>query len=366
MKVTFALFRPSLSGGTRVTAIYAERLAKRGHEVSLVFLGPPKPRLGKQIRQLWRPQPAKPALSPFIAKAGVPWKRWDGLEELDARHFPDADVVVATFWRTAYWVAGLPPSKGAKAYFIQHGVFPADDDDPLNRSYALPLAPIAISRSLGRVLETRFGLSSVPVIYNSVDSALFDAPPRERNAAFTVGILYSAAPLKGVADALAALRKANIPNARLVAFGAHTPTPDAPLPPDAEFTLTPPQDDIKNIYARCDAWLCASHAEGFHLPPLEAMACRTPVVSTAVGGPDDIIKDGVNGFIVAPRDVDGLARRLSDLASMRPEQWRALSDAAYATAHAYSWDDATEKFEAALLEIAAARGPRASFTLPAR
>jgi hypothetical protein len=200
MKVTFAMFRPALSGGTRVTATYAERLAKRGHEVNLVFLGPPKPRLRTRLQRLLSLSSGEPRLSPFVEKAGVPWKRWDGLTELEDRHFPDADVVVATFWRTAYWVAGLSPSKGAKAYFIQHGVFPADDADPLNRSYALPLAPITISQSLRDVLESRFGLSSVPVIYNSVDGALFDAPARSRNAEFTVGILYSSAPLKGVAD----------------------------------------------------------------------------------------------------------------------------------------------------------------------
>jgi glycosyltransferase involved in cell wall biosynthesis len=308
--------------------------------------------------------PVIPRLSPFVIKAGVPYRQVDGVEALDDRHFPDADIVVATFWRTAYWVNGLSPSKGAKAYFVQHGVFPDDDGDPLCASYRLPLSMITISKSLRDVLEQRFGASDVPVIYNSVDGDLFNAPPRIRNKQFNIGFLYSPAPKKGVADCLGAIRKAAIPGARLVSFGAAPPTADLPLPDGASFTLAPEQSMIKSIYGQCDVWLCASHAEGFHLPPLEAMACRCPVVSTKVGGPLDIIRDGENGFLADVGDTETLAGHLTEVAALSADRWQAMSDAAYETAHSYSWDDAAARFERELQRIVDAKA-HASWTTTA-
>jgi glycosyltransferase involved in cell wall biosynthesis len=102
---------------------------------------------------------------------------------------------------------------------------------------------------------------------------------------------------------------AALPSMRLICFGAEHPDFRLPLPRFAEFHYRPPQEKIKELYAQCDVWLCGSNVEGFHLPPLEAMACRCPVVSTRVGGPMDIIDEGVNGHLVDVKDVNALADR---------------------------------------------------------
>ncbi len=110
----------------------------------------------------------------------------------------------------------------------------------------------------------------------------------------------------------------------------------------------PTQNAIKEIYARCDVWLCGSWSEGFHLPPWEAMDCRCPVVSTRVDGSMDIIHDGVNGYLVPVGDFTALANQLVHVLSLPEAEWQAMSEAAYATATQYTWDDAVELFEAAL------------------
>jgi glycosyltransferase involved in cell wall biosynthesis len=105
---------------------------------------------------------------------------------------------------------------------------------------------------------------------------------------------------------------------------------------------------LKDLYSQCDVWLCGSVREGFHMPPMEAMACRCPVVSTRVGGPMDMVQDGVNGYLVDIGDVDALAKRLSKVLNSSQEEWGKMSDAAYRTATDYTWDKATELLEQAL------------------
>ena len=89
------------------------------------------------------------------------------------------------------------------------------------------------------------------------------------------------------------------------------------------FTFDPPQSSLRDLYAACDVWLTASSSEGFNLPAMEAMACRTPVVATRTGWPAEAIVDGVNGACVGIDDVEALAReterllRLSDKAGGR-------------------------------------------------
>jgi glycosyltransferase involved in cell wall biosynthesis len=56
-----------------------------------------------------------------------------------------------------------------------------------------------------------------------------------------------------------------------------------------------------------------SFAETFSLTILEALAMGKPVVASDVGGTSEMIVDGVNGFLVPPRDSDGLAQSLKRL-----------------------------------------------------
>jgi glycosyltransferase involved in cell wall biosynthesis len=273
---------------------------------------------------------------------------------------PDADVVVATYYTTAYGVQHLSPSKGAKAIFIQgYELEKAKMKPKLDATWRMPLHKIIISKWLVQLAQEQFGDSIVSHIPNSVDLNQFHAVARGKGAAPTVGLLYHHSPLKGVAVSLKALNlvAAAIPSLRVVSFGTEQPVLGLRLPPFAEFHYRPPQDMLRSLYAECDVWLCGSNTEGFHLPPLEAMACRCPVVSTRVGGPLDIIEDGVNGYLVDRKDVGALADRVLRVLRLPDEHWRKMSDAAYCSATRFTWDDATRLFEQAL-ELAIERTKR--------
>lgn len=61
-----------------------------------------------------------------------------------------------------------------------------------------------------------------------------------------------------------------------------------------------------------------------------------------------MIRDGVNGYLVEPGDDAELARRVLEVLLLDPERWRAMSNAAHATVADYTWEKATDSFEAAL------------------
>ena len=363
MRITFIIPKPNLSGGIRVIAIYAQRLAKRGHTVTVVS-SPSHLTRRRRIKKWLLDRFLGRNLMPWIPKPNSDPSHFDAI---DVPHFvidrvrpitdsdvPDGDVVIATWWETAEWVGNLSPAKGAKVYFIQHHeVFDYLPVDRVKATWRLPLHKITISKWLVELAAREYGDLNVRLVPNSVDMKQFHAPQRKRQSQPTVGLLYSAVKWKGVDVSLKAIDRVTkrVPGLRLVAFGSEPLYDLLPLPPNAVYCRRPSQAAIRDLYASCDVWMCGSYSEGFHLPPLEAMACRCPVVSTSVGGPIDIIESGRNGYLVPIGDSEGLADRLVDVLKFDETRWRAMSDAALATATRYTWDDATDRLAEALREI---------------
>lgn len=68
--------------------------------------------------------------------------------------------------------------------------------------------------------------------------------------------------------------------------------------------------DVVRFYKAADAFILTSDREGFSNVCLEAMAAGLPPISTVVGGPDEYIKDGVNGFLIPARNAESIAATL--------------------------------------------------------
>jgi glycosyltransferase involved in cell wall biosynthesis len=74
------------------------------------------------------------------------------------------------------------------------------------------------------------------------------------------------------------------------------------------------QEEVAPFYATFDAVILPSANEGTPVSAIEALAGGRPVVATRVGGVPDVIRDGVDGFLVEPGAVDDLADSLARLA----------------------------------------------------
>ncbi len=68
------------------------------------------------------------------------------------------------------------------------------------------------------------------------------------------------------------------------------------------------QDHIQDFLGLADLFLLPSDLESFGLAALEAMACEVPVIATNVGGVPEVVANGVDGYLVDPRDVASAAK----------------------------------------------------------
>ncbi|WP_442498880.1 glycosyltransferase family 4 protein [Methylobacter sp. sgz302048] len=354
MNITIIMANPAMTGGDRVCAIYAKKLTERGHHVNVV--APQKKLLTfkQQLKRLIKGDgwiKVAEQLHNHFDLLDVNVTYLESNRPVTGSDVPDADVVIATWWETAEWVAHFPACKGAKVYFIQH--YEVHEGQPIERvkqTYLLPLYKITISNWLVQTMRNTYQDPRVSLVPNSVDSDLFFAAPRKKQIRPTLGFLYSKVEFKGIDTLLKVIEqvKERLPELRVICFGSIKPLKNL-LPKYFEFEYQPQQSRLREIYGQCDIWLCCSRSEGFHLPPLEAMACRCPVVSTKVGGPEDIIRQGENGFLCEIDDVERLTDTVMGVLNSTEQQWLALSDEAYATAIQYSWDHATELFEQGLI-----------------
>ena len=101
-----------------------------------------------------------------------------------------------------------------------------------------------------------------------------------------------------------------------------------------------------------DALLFCSRYEGFGLPPLEAMACGTPVIAARAGAVPEVVGDAA--LLVAPADVDELAAALLAFAG-DPAQQEALRERGLRRAAHFAWERCADRTVAAYRQAISAR-----------
>ena len=109
------------------------------------------------------------------------------------------------------------------------------------------------------------------------------------------------------------------------------------------FTGAQPHERLPLFYRAADAVLVCSHSETFGFAALEAHACGTPVVGTAVGGLSHIVTDERSGFLVDSRDPAVFAAHLKTLLS-DPELLSSFGRQAALSSACFSWERTASAF----------------------
>jgi glycosyltransferase involved in cell wall biosynthesis len=121
------------------------------------------------------------------------------------------------------------------------------------------------------------------------------------------------------------------------------------------FLATIPHADLRHTYAAADALVLASSREGWPNVLLEAMACGTPVVASAIWGNPEIVCTPEAGVLMRSRTADGLVEAVVRLFRQLPSR-----AATRAFAQRYSWDETSAGQVKLFREIIDARRTTAS------
>lgn len=358
LRINWVLAGASLAGGVKSNRLIAEAMVRRGHEVSIVYLSgaPPTPRITTPRRLLkhayrywWKGVHRLPHHLCHSTASLVPVTSKSHIEAWDA---PDADVSIAGFWKTRYWIENWPRNKGITAYFIRGYETFAGSISEVEGTYRLPGLQFVTSSWLQRTIEAKSRQPAPTIIPNGVDRSQFHAPPRSRASRPTVGFLYGEAPHKDARTAIEALSIVQKAMSTLVvvSYGKDTREPQHSALRSFQYRFKPLQKDIPRLYRLADVWLVPSTQEGFGMPGLEAAACRCPIVSTRCGGPEDYVEPGGNGILVGVGDAQNMARALIDILSLDEAKWREMSDRSYEISQRFDWDRSAEKLERCLYQ----------------
>ncbi len=285
---------------------------------------------------------------------------------LITRSIPAADVLVTGHWDAV--LSALQSGRGKVVHFASHfedvrfTAVPEKSGEllsnPLLRKlcqsvFEMPVARVANSSSLARLIERQSGRIT-PSVRPSVDTRLFHprAKRSERDGIIRVVTYSRPEAWKGFAEAMAAMQVilSRHPRVQWHVYGFPPALPaNSPQAPHI-FHGFLDHEQLSKLYAESDIVLCPAWCDSAPLPPLEAMACGTAVITTPDGAEDYAI-DNQTALVTPARVVAGFVDALEKLIQRRDVRSR-LARNGRSMAESLSWDAAMEHRKNLLWQIA--------------
>jgi glycosyltransferase involved in cell wall biosynthesis len=326
--------KPGASGLSDITWNMARELAKLGDDVHIVapYSVDPEPWGGVTVHRFPLPRPGYRNIVGHLRIALGARRELVKLANLDFIHAPEyvsTGIIAPT--------SSIPTVLTTPGNIYERIASGANPFDPTmtallkacaHSSARRCLMIAAISQDMEHWWrQTGASAERVEVIPHGVDTDVFhrsEYAARELGlSADQINLLYVGrlSPEKNVSLLIRAVGKLNDdawePNFQLHLIGA------GPQEEELRFLVTRlrlgtqvvfhgrlPLADLPRWYSAADAVVLPSKSEGLPRVMLEAMACGTPFIGTRISGVVDHIRDGENGFIVAPDDEPALALRL--------------------------------------------------------
>ena len=332
------------------------RLARRGHEVTLLGSGwpgcPPRAVLdGIEVHRAGTRYTFPAVARRYYARELAP-RGWDVLVE-DINKVP----LHTPRWGARRTVALVPHLFGTTAFReapwpMAAAVWLAERSIP--RVYRdVPFQ--AISESTADDLAARgIPRDRIVVIHPGIETAHFTPAPELRAPHPLFVYLGRLKRYKGVDIVIRAFARVAHPSARLAIAG----TGDYRRPLEAlassldlagrvEFLGFISEEEKLALLRRAWALAFASPKEGWGITNLEAAACRTPVVASNSPGLRESVRDGVTGYLVPHGDVGAMAAAMERLAAS-PALVAELGANGRRFAEGFTWDEAARQTEAHL------------------
>jgi glycosyltransferase involved in cell wall biosynthesis len=351
--VSFILAAPSPIpiGGLRIIYEYANRLSQRGWQVNVVHPARLVPDAKNPFILLlfWAAFYKNMILGLFLPKKWFPINRrikmlW--VPNLNERYIPDADFIIACPVETAFFVNSYRNKKGKKYYFIQHFEDWTIPPQEVEKSWKLPLKKIVIAKWLQEI-AVRLGESAI-YIPNGLDFSFFKVIiPFHDRPMKSILFLSHYLDIKGTKYALDAVLKIKerYPETVISSFGIDK-KPNS-FPAFINYYQNPSQEKLRLLYNQSQLFISPSLAEGWPLPPAEAMLCGCLVIATDIGGHNEYIVHSGNGLLCKPQSSESIAEKIVWTFN-NPEKTVNLAKQAPQSLIKYDWDSRVDLFEKAL------------------
>jgi glycosyltransferase involved in cell wall biosynthesis len=235
---------------------------------------------------------------------------------------PKTDINIATFAPTAY-LASLKSIEGTTPFYHMQHFETIMFDEPIMKkfvsdTYFLPIYKIANSIWLRDRLYDFTG-KKYPIVNPAIEHDIFykrkDGISDQSDKIINIVALGKGGwkNLDGIYNAVNQVRLVEKDKKIILHLFGHKPIENIPF--DGQYTIFHKDlndEELASLYSSCDIQITFSKAESFPLPPLEAMACGTAVITTQYGT-EDYAVDGENAIIVEPDNVDMLENKLKML-----------------------------------------------------
>jgi len=285
----------------------------------------------------------------------VPDLRWGWIRQA-------GDVVVASAWQTAEFVAGYPRKAGQKVYLVQdYEYYMSGAEDVRQRianTYRHRMRTVSVAPVISD-LVTRLGGGPTETVENGIPLDIYRlVEPIESDERCMIGFPTRAEPFKRTEDAIAAIEivRREFGDLPVWSFGGERP---AYMPNWVEYHNRPSDAELVYLYNRSALFVTPSEYEGWGLPGSEAMACGAALVSADHGGVRAYADHEVTALLSAPRDVNALAHNIRRLLR-DPGRRVELATRGRNAMQRFTWERAVEKFEQFLIRAVSDGGRRNS------
>jgi len=267
---------------------------------------------------------------------------------LKKKYMPETNFYCATSLETSYYLNEYDISAGKKLYYIQGFETWLLSEQYAYDSYKFDMQKITIATYLEKKVESTGNKSYL--IPNGFDfEALgLDNPIEKRNPHTAIMMYSSANDIKRCSDSFAAFKivKQTIPDLKVFVFGV--PSKPSDLPGWFEYYQTPKRKKLRELYNTASVFVAASRTEGMALPPAEAYICGCAVCCTNIDGFSMYAFDNKTALLSPVFDINALAENILKLMTNNDLRIQ-LAKAGNNYIQQFTWKKAYKKFKNILL-----------------
>lgn len=345
-------------GGFKVVFEYANRLVKKGHNITIVCAAISDikmtyyERLIRKIYYLYR----------YFTRTYLP-NRWFNLDPavkilwlpcLHPSMFPEADIYVATAWKTVEYINKYPIRCGKKIIlFMDYEYYMSASDtlkERIKSVYPNKGKYICISSVIEKMLHN-WGIADVACIPIALDQSVFykeiniDDPKR-----IWLGFPTRPEKHKRTEKAIEAINIVKNKYQKPICVWSFGGKPTIKIPNWIKYYRHPSDETLRKLYNNTAIFITPSQYEGWGLPGTEAMACGCALISTDHGGINSYAVHNNNALICQVDDVEQIARNILILLNDN-EMRMHIAGNAVKDIKRFSWDESVLMFEKAIQNL---------------